>query len=264
MAITWTRHKMNTSATAADREAWYEENLRSPGWIQGYNCNNPENGSDALTIKPFDGTSCWSTIILHAVTSDSTVKPQKIDFYTIKGDSGSASKKSLDTSYLVPASAGGLYFDTARISNIDVLRICQSDPQPSSMITIVKETGVTDADGETGTLYLLSAPYKAYGTNPTNHDYGLLWFLSNKHPGITYRYEISTSRLMIQLYQDNIGQCTNAILNRFAACGMLSNIYAIDGMSTSAPVQGVEFSVSVNGHLSTFYSLGHGLCIREN
>lgn len=263
MAITWTRRKMSTSATAADREAWYEANLKQTGWIHGYNCDNPQSGYDALTIKPFDGTSCWSTIILQTVTSDSTVKPQKIDLYTIKGDSSQASKKTLDTQYLVPASAGGLYFDTARISNIDVLRICQSDPQPSSMITMVKETGITDADGETGTLYLLSAPYKAYGTNPTNHDLGLLWFLSNKHPGTVYELNVSTGA-NIQLYQDNIGQCTNAILNRFAACGMLSNIYAIDGMSTSAPIQGVEFSVSVNGHMSTFYSLGHGLAIMEN
>ncbi len=257
MAITWTRKKFQTGSDAATRKTWLMTNLS--GWI--YDVDQTNTSNDVLIFQPYTGEdpSCQFRITLANATTDSNVNVSNVSLCPTVG---APSTNTKTVTNIIAADAGGIYFDMATIGGMSVLRITKSQVSSDQMVVLVKETGVADADGGSTTLYTLSAPHKSGSTY--YHFTGLLGFLSTTHPGMTFKASSSSSTTEnIQMDGLNIGVCTNAILNRFAACGALSNMYTIDGMPAFAPIQNVEFAISVNGHQSTFYSIGHGLCIRE-
>ena len=260
MPIAWNRHKFNGSSDAEERQAWYMSvagEFFRPFTEEGGSTSS--SSSDVLKIRPYpNADAAWNCEITMSSVTMSQAGVSSIVLKEI-----TTSRATLSNCIQSGSSSQPLYFDTASFGNIHVLRITKETPQDINTIILLHDPLGRDADTGVGEYYAISAPYKSSFTQ-ANHRVGLIAFLSNTHTGSTYRYS-SGSPADIQVVTDNVGLCSNVIINRYAASGILTNLYSIDGMSSTSqtPIADTEFAVSVNDRLTKFYSIGHGLCIRE-
>lgn len=266
MSITWVRHKFE-SAAIETRTQWYMNNFSDffmPFETGGSTASDASNsGTDTLKIRPYNDadSAYYSTIVLYKTKTETTSARANVNSYALYNNAGASQHTQ---SNVQSSDVNSLYFDLATIGGVKVLRITRAIPDNTNTILLFKESNARDADGGTGAYIGLSGPYKASASSADNTK-GYIGFLSNKHPGCTYWKKGTSDTGNAQVTDKNVGLCTNIIINRFAACGMITNLYTIDGMSSvsQTPVLDTEFAVAVSGRLYTFYSLGHGLCIRE-
>lgn len=266
MSITWIRHKFE-SADIATRTQWYMDHFSDffmPFETGGSTATDASNnGTDVLKVRPYsDANSAhYFTITLQKTKTDSSSARANVYQYAYYNNAGSSQYSQTNVQN---SDVNSLYFDITTIGTIKVLRITRAIPDNTNTILLFKESNARDADGGVGAYIGLSGPLKS-SVSVADNTKGFMGFLSDKHPGCTFWKKGTSDTGNAQVTDKNVGLCSNIIINRFAACGMITGLYTIDGMDSVSltPVIDTEFAVAVGGKLYTFYSLGHGLCIRE-
>lgn len=256
MAIKWIRNKLPPTNDATERGAFYNTKLQQAGWLTSYE-TNAGTTYDYLYLQPVETTGCLCRIKVNGSGgswTDANISITEV-YQSTNGPSGSPNT----ISNVVGTDVNGLYFDTAKIGGIDVLRI--TNLTPTTRCLILAKSNAAKADGGTGMIYYMSAPYFQ---SSVYDQVGIYSFMNDFSVLAKSNYSGSTSAgASIQLVTTNKGSCNNPILNRYAVLGMATNFYTYDGTQNGAPAHNVEFNLSVNGVVTPFYSLGHGLCIRE-
>ena len=243
-AITWTRHEFTPIADATEREAWYTD-AGLDDWFditQGSSA-----GVDIFTLQPYtDGAKVefeWSN--MQGATNRE--KMNQIRFYL----AGASSTTTYNGAIKPTASStvGNLSFDFATVGSVELLRLCTTENSWDNEVILARDTAMT-ADGVTAKLVVMNN-----AASSTAVQAGGYIILADNTGGTHYK---SVSNAAVQYRSDSVTYCDKFILQPIETLGIISHIYSIDGSPNYAPVGDVEFILG--GH--TYYSLGHGMCVR--
>lgn len=266
MAVTWERYAFNKNLSPEQRQNWYLQNFGD--FIVPFENGGSSTaiGADTLLVSPYkingSGTDPYSKFVITVNIPSSTTNPN-ISSVILKNESDSTVSGWNGTN----AQAGNaetLYFDRANIGGIKVLRLTKQTPTSANTVLFAKDDNARYAaqNGANTKMVVFSMPFKN-STTTAYHNVGNIGFLTHRSTREEH-WSSSTTSGNIQLCSENIDWCDYPILNRYAVMGCITNFYTYDGTSSLAPILDTEFTITVNGRQSTFYSLGHGLCIREN
>ena len=258
-AITWTRHEYTPISDATERLAWYT----AAGLDEWFDITVDESGSDVFTIQPYTGGAklelVWAKMNARGSTAETAwEKLSNCNFYLAGASSATTINTVASTSgnlYGLHATSahGNLSFDFATVGNVELLRLCTvNNTWTDAREMIFARDTTTTVDGSATKLILLNSPYATQNPNPLT---GTYLFLPDT-TGSTYYSTNSSST--VQFSSKSVTYCDKYILQPIQTLGIISHIYAIDGSPNYAPVGDTEFTLG--GH--TYYSLGHGICVR--
>lgn len=252
--ITWTRNEYTAIANSTDRQAWYEA-AELDKWASI--TMDTSAGSDAFSFNTgVTGGAYINVNFQYMHLSSGTSNTPRVNTVTYYPQGASATATIYYAKPTEGVTDGHLSFDTASIgtgdtSTLELLRICTSTVSWQKMLLFAVIKGGVNVDSDTSAYLLsLTTTHNGSASDPT---IGSRIILDPKGRSV-YAANNSTS---IQFHKDNTGFCDKYILQPVPIMGVKSALYSIDG-GTSIPVGDVEFIVQ--GH--TYYSLGHGLCVR--
>lgn len=242
--INWTRYEYTPISDATEREAWYA-NVGLGDWFDI--THGSSAGVDYFTLQPYtDGARVefeWSNM-QGAINRE---KMNGIKFY-LAGSSSAITYNGL-IKPIASSEAGNLSFDFATVGSVELLRLCTTENSWGNEIILARDTATT-ADGATAKLVVMNNA----AANPAVQAGGYI-ILADSTGGTQYK---SITNASLQYCSHSVTYCDKYILQPIQTLGIISHIYSIDGSPNYAPVGDTEFTLG--GH--TYYSLGHGMCVK--
>jgi hypothetical protein len=247
-AITWTRHEYTPISDATEREAWYTA-AGLDGW---FDITSSGTDNDKFTLQPYtDGARLvlnWA--YMNARSGQSWEQMDGIKFY-LAGASATTTYNGT-TKPQASSEAGNLSFDFATVGSVELLRMCTTENSWNNEVIFARDTATT-ADGATAKLVVMNNSYGNNAAYPRAGGYIILADTTG-----SAKYNSNTSNSVVQYRSDSVTYCDKFILQPIETLGIISHIYAIDGSPNYAPAGDVEFTLGSH----TYYSLGHGMCVR--
>ena len=242
-AITWTRHEYTPIADATEREAWYTD-AGLDDWFditQGSSA-----GVDYFTLQPY--TDGARVLMQWGYMQGTTTRERMTGMSFYLAGASATTSYSGNVYPQASSTAGNLSFDFATVGSVELLRLCTTENSWDNEVILARDTATT-ADGVTAKLIVMNNAVSASAQAG-----GYIILADNTGSAKYYTHSSNT----IQYCSSSVTYCDKFILQPIETLGIISHIYSIDGSPNYAPVGDVEFILGSH----TYYSLGHGMCVR--
>lgn len=248
-AITWTRHMFTGIADRTERAAWYTAAGLDTWFSQ---ITVPSDGKDVMTFKPnpngYSITLTWSG--MNTTTPASSRYLNTVGHSNPAGSTASAVNIPKSSSDWASSTNGEICFDTAKVGDIDLLRICLSEA-PSKHIIFAKDACKT-ADNTDCALYAMCNSFWSGSATATLS--GAVMLLNTANAGESLN---TASSGTVAYLSDSYGYTDKYILRPIISKGVMSHLYSMDGGDTVL-AGNTEFMLDKK----TWYSLGHGVVLK--
>ena len=250
-AIEWTRHEFTGIADSTERAAWYT----AAGLDAWFTITVAGGGTDTMLFKPnADGYSLLFTFGGMNTTTPSTGRYlNSVAYNNPAGSSAGTWRMGTGAGAWASATNGEICFDTAKVGDIDLLRICTSENATQHHMLFVKDP-CTTVDGAATVMYAVCSPQWTSSAGTEKPLSGTYFIENTANAGVDFASDTSANILYLANSYD---YSEKYVLRPIISRGVISHLYSMDG--GDAMIGGnVEFMLDKK----TWFSVGHGILVK--
>lgn len=250
-AIEWTRHMFTGIADSTEREAWYT----AAGLDAWFTITMGNTGADTMLFKPNENGYSLSLAFagMNTTAANAGRYLNTITYNNPAGASAGTWQVGKGASAWTTATNGEICFDTAKVGDIDLLRICTSESVTQHHMLFVKDP-CTTVDGAAAVMYAVCNPYWTSSAGSEKPLAGAYFMENTANSGVEFASDTANT---IQYLANSYDYSEKYVLRPIISRGVISHLYSMDG--GDAMIGGnVEFMLDKK----TWFSVGHGILVK--